>query len=55
MLTVVEQNRVYAITRKNWRFTACVGVVMVSQLALGIYFIFITATTPGEPRIEKCS
>ena len=55
VLTVVERNRVYAITRKDRRVTACVGVVMASQLALGIYFIFITATTPGRYRIERYS
>ena len=55
MLTVVERNRVYAITRKDRRVTACVGVVMASQLALGIYFIFVTATVPGEPWVERYS
>jgi len=36
--------RIYAITRKNHIITTCFGVIMASQLALGIYFIVLTAT-----------
>ena len=48
MLITAERNRIYAVTNKNRKITSCFGVVMVSQLTVGIYLTAYTAKTGGE-------
>ncbi|KAF9644213.1 hypothetical protein BDM02DRAFT_1059665 [Thelephora ganbajun] len=43
MLTVVERNRIYAITEKNRIIAACFGVITISQFTLGLYISVFNA------------
>ena len=52
VLTVVDQNRLYAITKKNRMITACFGVITLSQFALGTYLTAATAMEGGEPQTK---
>jgi hypothetical protein len=47
--SVLKEPRIYAVTRKSRPIAAAFTVIAASQLALGIYLTFLTATHAGEP------
>ena len=52
-LIAAERNRIYAVTGKNRRITACLGVVTISQFALGLYSTIFSAMG-GESLNRRC-
>ena len=53
MLTVAEQNRIYAVTSKNRIIISCLGAITTSQFILGLCLITYVATNRGKS-VTKC-